>query len=750
MDGEKRIEIFWKHKNRSKYTICSEAIYLDIETSNNGTICWMVSAQVKFAGHEYIFRKPTELMQYFLDLIKQHNLNDSRKIIIYIHNASYDLSYLLPWIQTMLPGYDTRQGLYDGRNRIIMYQQGAYEFRCTYLLSACSLEKWGEEMNAEHKKQVGLYDYNKLMFQDTELSEDEELYDRYDILCMEDCLRAQLKAYSDDLSTIPITSTAYSRRMLRASALSDPHYRKDIFLHSIIDADCYNVIHPSYAGGYTHTNRYIKGKTIRPNKKAGWKILHDDFRSHYPTQIVDRLMPWGRCDLFYTWKDNESYRAIHGHDLTIHEIIDMYPKFTTVSVIRFRNMHLKDKRTTMPFMQISKIFNTSDLNKNQKFRAINDNGRLLAAFGVFDTFIDNRTLEIIREQYDFEYQILKVYRFENQKCPECIAEVIDELFKLKSDYKIEWQSAKKEHGENSEEAIEALFKLNQSKKLLNSLYGCLAMDPIRYDDDIDYKSYYEGTIPDPFIHNKVMTLEQKQEKLDKFYASRNNFLPYIVGIMTTSEARYQLYRFIQAIGEEYILYCDTDSAFYLANEEIEKRVAELNKEYNEKARYIVNSEGQKVYYDVFEAEEDVEAFRSLHSKCYAMVVHNDKKNIDELIATIAGVPRRTIIAMKDGEPIYLTREEELAKINKKKKLAGKDKYDPFKAINNLKIGTTFLVNTGFTARYVQMEPHTEVIDGHEIETSGGCIINRLDKKVIKDNNLIDYNIEFSDMYMEGE
>lgn len=747
---EQRIDIYWKHKNKSKYTLCSEPIYLDIETANNGTICWMVTAQVKFAGHYHLFRKPTDLMNYFLDLINQHDLNDSRKIIVLIHNASYDLSYLLPWIQMMLPGYDTRQGLYDGRNRIIMYQQGAFEFRCTYLLSACSLEKWCEEMNAEHKKKVGLYNYDKILYQDSELSADEEAYDMYDILAMEDCLRAQLEAYGDDLASIPITSTAYSRRMLRTSALSDPHYRKDIFLHSVIDAAAYNVIHPSYAGGYTHTNRYIKGKTIRPNKKKGWKIVHDDFRSHYPTQIVDRLMPWGRCDLFYTYKDNLAYRTMKGHDINIQDLLDLYPEYTTVSVIRFRNMHLKDRRTTMPFMQISKIFNTQQLNKEVHFRAINDNGRLLAAFGTFDTQIDNRTLEIIREQYEFEYQILKVYRFENQKCPQCIADVINELFKKKSDYKIEWQKAKKEYGENSEEAIEALFRLNQSKKLLNSLYGCLAMDPIRYDDDIDYVSYYEGKIDDPFVHTKVMTDGMKQEKLDKFYSSRNNFLPYIVGILTTSEARYQLYRFLQAIGEEYVLYCDTDSAFYLANEEIEKRVADLNAEYHKDAAYIINSEGKKIYYDVFEAEEDVEAFRSLHSKCYAMVVHNDKKNIDELIATIAGVPRRTIIAMNGEEPIYLTREEELAGINKKKKLAGRDKYDPFKAINNLKIGTTFKVNTGFSARYVQMEPHTEVIDGHEIETSGGCIIRRLSEKKITDNNMIDYNIEFNDMYMEGE
>ena len=83
-------------------------------------------------------------------------------------------------------------------------------------------------------------------------------------------------------------------------------------------------------------------------------------------------------------------------------------------------------------------------------------------------------------------------------------------------------------------------------------------------------------------------------------------------------------------------------------------------------KYVtVNNE--KIYYDVFESERDITHFKSLHSKCYGYI--NTK---GELKLTIAGIPARTIIGMKDGSPVYLTREEELAGITKEQKLADPD------------------------------------------------------------------------------
>ena len=765
------IEIYWKRRRKSNYSICSEPILGDIETAHNEdfTKCWMVSCQLKFAGSYHLIRTPSAFVAYLRDMIDRFDLNEKRRMVIYFHNQSFDLSYLLPWIQFGLEGYDTRQGIFDGRNRVIMYRQGPFDFRCSYLLSACSLERWGDEMNAEHRKKVGMYNYDKLIYQDTELDLNETIYDEYDILSLEDCLRKQMSAYEDDICSVPLTSTGYIRRILRNSAVNDSNYRNDIFLESRLTADAYDVVLPSYAGGYTHENRYLKNATILPNRVNIWengKVLdlmnkllkHKDFRSHYPTQIVNYLLPWGKCDLFFTIQEAAGYRAIKGRDITMEDLFEMWPEYTTISVIQIKDMTLKSEKITMPFMQISKM-----RDKSAGFKVYNDNGRALKTFGTFTTDIDNLTLKIIADQYDFEYRILKVYRFKNAKCPECIASVINDLFKKKSDYKIEYKRLRDLYGESDQRTIDALFNLNQTKKLLNACYGCMATAPVRDQDDIDFVSYYNGDIEDPYTSIKPVTLGMKQEQLDKFYNSRNSFLPYQVGVMVCASARYELYEYITTIGYENILYGDTDSLFYISDDEIEARVAALNAEKHKTAQYIINSEGERVYYDVFEDEPEVLAFRGLHSKCYAVV--EKTKQGPELVATIAGVPKRTIIGMIGDHPIYLTREEELAgitvdqKIRSEKKLMRKRKkdpeaergelYDPFEAINNLYDGRSFYVNTGVSAKYLHEKPHVEEIDGHLIETSGGCIIRKLPEKIITDGHLNDYNIEFSEAYMEG-
>lgn len=747
------IEIYWRQRQKSKYTVCSEPILADIETAHDKdyTHTWMVTCQLRFAGSYKVVRTPSEFIEYLKDMIDTFSLDESRRVYCYFHNLSFDFSYLLPWVQLYLPGYENRSGIYDGRNRVITYTQGAFEFRCSYLLSACSLERWCEEMNAAHKKKVGLYDYNKELFQDSEIDDESAIYDEYDVLSMDDCLRAQMEAYNDTTATIPLTSTAYIRRILRKSCQYDPDYRNDVFLRSMIDAQCNNILLMSYAGGYTHENRYFKGKTIRAGVLNEWKskrltldmrgkkLKHRDFRSHYPTQF-DGLLPWGRADYFYSYEERDKYETIYNHKLRIEDLIKMYPEYTTVSMIRIKDMRLKSEGITMPFMQISKMHNMSP-----GFRYENDNGRALRTDGEFTTYIDNLTLKIINEQYKFSYVILKVYRFENTECPKAIKSVIDDLFKKKSDYKILYGKCRKEYGEFDERTITALFNLNQSKKLLNAIYGCCSTAIVRSKDDMDWLTYYNGEVDDPYISIKPETLEEKQEKISKYYNSRNSFLPYQVGISVCAAARYELYEYIKTIGYENCLYADTDSLFYISDDEVEMRVEALNEEKHKTAGHITNSEGVDVYYNVFEEEPELKAFRGLHSKCYAVI---DKD--EELVATIAGVPRRTIIGMQGEEPIYLTREEELAGITKEDKLAGRDKFDPYKAIDNLEVGQKFYVNSGVTAKYVREKyPGVIEVDGHLVETSGGCIIKRVEYKEIRDPNNPDYDAIFSDLYMDG-
>ena len=754
------------HKRKSKVSYCDTPVFLDCETSWNHDLknpkCWIVSIQVWFDGYYHLFRKPEELMNWYLEKIEQMHLNDTRRLITYIHNASYDLSYLGPYIQKYLPGKDSRKGLYDGEHKIIYYEQPPLEFKCTYLLSGTSLAKWSEKMNVEHVKQIGLYDYDKILYQDSELSEMELDYDKYDVLSMQESFDKQLQLYSDNIATVPLTATGYPRRDLRKSCNSNVDYRDKYFLGNRIDTQTLLFSLHSYSGGYTHNNRWLKSTVIKVSDLketygADVMIGHGDFRSHYPSQIMTYPMGWGKSDRYYHISEHDSYKKIHGHNINIDDICALYPEYTSISHIVFYHMSLKDKKISMPFMQFSKIFNSHRIFRNEdgtetvtehKARIHLDNGRVLAMvdneteYGRFETFIDNRTLKIIQEQYNIRYQVIEVIRFKTSSVPEEVAAIVNKYFKEKSDYKIILKQCEKDFGEMDERTIEARIQLQLAKARLNSLYGVFATFPLRPEIDLNFDN------EEPFeVVKRMTTFEDYEEGLEEYYSHRNNFLHYPIGAETTSSARYELYEYIKSIGYDNILYCDTDSIFYIKTPEIQAKIEALNEEKHKTAPFITNINGDRVYYDVFEQEEDLLAFKGLHSKCYAYVTQRE-----ELKAVIAGVPERTVIGLdQDNKPIYLTREEELAGITKEERLSDpeKKKYkisDPYAPMKNLHDNFKFKVNSGVTAKYINEEPHTEIIDGHEISTAGGCIIRRLDDKMVHDWEFLDdVQVHFSDM-----
>lgn len=714
---------------------CMEAVFLDIETSNNHAEdpkelrTWISSIQVLFNGKYYLFRYPEELIKWFEGLYKNLRLYPSKKfkkkLIIYIHNASYDLSYLIPYIN-MLPDFDySNQGIIEGPNKFLSYVRGSLEFRCSYLLSGMSLEKWSKEMNIEHKKQVGLYDYDKVIYPDQELTDKEQIYDKYDVLAMQECLEKQMEYHGDNLVTIPFTSTGYIRRTLRRSCNNDKYYRNEYFYDNRLNAELYDYMLKSYAGGMTHNNRFYRDTIIQSGKEYEYTnnefvyvniIGHRDFKSHYPSQMTCYSFPLGQPQLIY--------KSDMGFYMTIGEILSWYPTFSSMSVIRFYNAELRDYRISMPFMQFSKCY---EAKFNSKML---DNGRVLYASGEWIMFLDNLTLKILSEQYELEYEVLESWRMINKPLPDCIIKVIDKYFKGKSDKKNLVHSLTEEFGKLDPKTIEAEFELMQDKKGLNGIYGCAATNPLR--DQFEVTDTVEF-----LLKQSYNDLDSINEGLIKYYKGRNNFLAYQVGVWVTAAARYELYEYIKAIGYNKCLYCDTDSIFYIKDDETEAAIEALNAEKKKKAHKIILDNGKEEYYDEFTSEPDCLAFKGLHSKCYGVVTEKG------LELTIAGVPARTLVDIKDGELIYVTREEELAQGEK----------DPIKALDHLANGFEFKINAGVSALYIGAEgfespriPQVMEIDGHKIHTAGGCVIKKLDKKVIRD---VDFNIMLNDNYQEG-
>jgi hypothetical protein len=349
-------------------------------------------------------------------------------------------------------------------------------------------------------------------------------------------------------------------------------------------------------------------------------------------------------------------------------------------------------------------------------------------------YVDNYLLKILQEQYNLKGHIIQIIGFRQSYLPECLKETVNEYFLAKTDEKIKLKKVSHEYGEFSAEAFLQRAVLQHKKAGLNGLYWMFVQSPIHSEYDVDFTDPERclDTIYDALVD------EQKtvQQWLNEYYGNRNSFLQYQIGVAVTALARYELYEYITAIGYDKVLYSDTDSIFYIKDPEAEKRIAELNRKKHEKAEklgaYVTSSEGEKIYYDVFEAEPDIIGFKGLHSKCYGYIEREDGNNI--LKATIAGVPDHTVIGKdRNCKQIFLTREEELGGITAEVKLRyPKIEFNPWEALGNIKDDFAFKTNTGTCAYYLNQRPHTEYVDGHEIITAGGCIIKKLEEKTISD------------------
>ena len=234
----------------------------------------------------------------------------------------------------------------------------------------------------------------------------------------------------------------------------------------------------------------------------------------------------------------------------------------------------------------------------------------------------------------------------------------------------------------------------KSKELLNSIYGMMCTKIIRPQIDVDRTGR-------PVIVR--MEDNDAENIIKEYYKSKNNFTMYQIGVWVTSYARKWLYDYFNIIGEENILYCDTDSAFFISNDEILKRIEEKNKYWYNKAleeKAYITYKGKVVTFGAFEDEKDnIVEFKTLHAKCYVV-----KNKFNVLNVTIAGVCKKG----RNGATI----EKELG------------------CIDNLNDGFIFIECGGTTSSYNHIEEIViyEHTDG-PIEVGNSCIISESEKQI---------------------
>ena len=701
-----------------------EAIFLDTETSkivddkNKTAFGWIYQWAFHFAGFDCCGRYPAELVEDLrravkpsLDAVKTATGCDA-KVLVFVHNLSYDIQYIKNWLFDIF-GTTTDSGftmLAVGAHKFITFSIGPFEFRCTWKLSNRSLDKWGKDLGIEHAKKKGLVDYQKVHYQDEDLTRDDWLYQLFDIWALRDCVKKQMAIYGDSLASLPLTSTGYVRRDARRKYKENFAHNRHDFKKCAMNVEVYRALKGAAAGGYTHGNRYYE------DERVDAPVGHFDQRSHYPTQQVasDELYGFPTDKFAHYWRYTSPDRQ-----MPLKQVYKLARKNCVLVEIMIQDARLKSG-ITAPYLMHYKCVEGAILTGDHPFAGVYwdektnmmrpgkdvvDNGRVLEFSGQTVLYLTEWDLKWIDKQYTFKYCITNVWKSPRGRCPEYLIDTVNEFFLQKTLLKNKVKELEKNDAPIWE-IIDAKISLMKAKNGLNGIFGMCMTDPVRAEIKMDPVTGEWDT--------EALDDETVAKKLEEYYSPQhiNNFMTYAIGVYVTALARNELMEAIEAIGYEYFLYCDTDSVFFIKNEESIARVEAINKWRNIRAEaigaYITLPDGEKVYYDVLEDEgENITSFKFLHAKAYAYITDGGTEK-EKLHCTIAGVSEFSA----DYDPHEnkgMTRVQELG------------------TIDDLTHGKTFVATGGTTCQYVEMPPCLMMVNGHPTQVSSAAIITETTK-----------------------
>lgn len=574
-----------------------------------------------------ILGRTWDQFEYLIKYMSDINGPDT-KWCFYVHNLSFEFQFLAG----VFTFNEKDVFCLDSRRLAKCYiMDRKIEVRCSYVLTNLSLEHFTASMGVKHKKLQGeRFDYSRIRTPKTALTRYQLNYCIFDVEGLAEAIAERMKRFGDDLYTIPMTLTGYIRRVAKKElqAVRYNHRRRWHPAHDLKDEDradkirlqVYRAEREAFRGGNVHCNRFYTGCII-PGPFDSSPVVSVDRSSSYPEIILNATCP----------KNGLNPLGAQTLDQLIYKI--KYNKMALLMRVAFQNLRLKDDYISMPYISYSKINNSFDLKEIAK----KDNGRYMSTLDKdawVDITITDIDLRIILDQYDFDdFLCVEAYGSVYGPFPEPIRQLAIKYYRAKTELK-------------NVEGQEVYYQ--QSKELLNSLYGMMVQDPGKqsinfYDnkllDETDPRTENGGFIPEKYDENELITKLRKQ--------SKSGFLAYQQGLWVTAWARYELARGARIIREYYkddcidhLVYMDTDSLkFIIDNPDDLHMFDDYNNEKIELAKknggYATDPKGITHYMGVYEYEETYKRFVSWGAKKYA---YEDKNG--DIHITIAGVPKK--------------------------------------------------------------------------------------------------------------
>ena len=485
------------------------------------------------------------------------------RCVIYVHNLPYEFQFMRTFM-------NIEKVFATDNRKVVKCLANNYEYRCSYKLVNMGLDRFLKSLppdKVQHVKQSGEeFDYSIVRTPRTTLTPKELQYIYNDVAGLHEGIDYQLSSENDDISTIPLTSTGYIRRHLRAIVNTPENHElfKDIRLDQLL----YGLCRDARRGGNCHCSPIWALKIIEKMKSL-------DMSSAYPAVMVQKMFPMSPFRKI--WRAEQ-----------FEEIVDN-PKYACLLDVTFTNIRVKTL-ATIPYLARSICTQIDDI--------VSDNGRILSG----------KHVSIVLT--DIDYQIIRSqYEWDNVECTVCYAsrygylpdELRDELLKMYFD-------------KTTLKDSDYYYYMKQKNKF-NSTFGCMLTDICQ--DEIQYDAYNPAK---PF---KKVKHGSYKDMLDKYYNNSNSFLSYQHGIWVTAWCRYRLQKAIDKLGE-LMVYCDTDSVKYIDSLASQNLKHELNEEIlndiKECGKNCTVKYKDKYYtLGLWEDDGDYELFKSLGAKKYAYV-----------------------------------------------------------------------------------------------------------------------------------
>lgn len=530
----------------------------DIETTN--VLCetlpyaFMYHWQFCFANQYVIFGRTWEEYKQLLSYLHEKlELTESKRLVIYVHNLAFEFQFLYSQLDGISEVFARKA------RKIMKFYSDGFEYRCSYMLSNMSLEKFCENsVNCEHYKLSGTYDYKKMRYPWTPLTPHELKYCYNDVKGLAECIESRL--LDDDIASMPLTSTGYVRRDFRKAMQSNPDNIKVIKKLSLT-VELYTLLKEAFRGGNTHANAFYTGITLK-------NITSRDLASSYPAAML----------------------------------IDKYPMspFINANPAKFKR-YLADGKAMLFRIKIDEVFFTAEhgvpympIAKCRHIKnATNDNGRVLAADTLEITLTDI-DYKIICMDYSFtNLRVANLYISDYGYLPDEYRNEIIEYYKAKTMLK----------GVESKE-----YEYMKSKNRLNSSYGMMVTDIIN-DDIIFRNGEWSKTEPDA------------EESIERHNNSKSTFLAYQWGVWVCANARKRLEDMLHVVGDD-VIYTDTDSVKYLGNHDddfkkMNDKIIALS--YQCGIDCCVLHEGKENYMGIWDYDGSYDYFKTLGAKKYIYV-----------------------------------------------------------------------------------------------------------------------------------